>query len=255
MRLRILLLCAFAAAIVSAADLPYVGKWKVNTDKSNFGATTLTYATLPSGEWQATADGRSYKFKMDGNDYSDGVGDTAAWKSIDANTWQTTWKLNGKTLTIDTARVGADGILTINTRGTKPNGEATDQITTLQRVSGGPGLVGKWKTKNMRSASPDVVEFAEGVGNGLAYKAPAMGMACEAKLDRNDYPCSGPTISRGWTVAMTRSGVSALTMAVKKDGKPFYRFTYTVSADGKTLTATGGAVATNEKIRIVYDRQ
>jgi hypothetical protein len=255
MRARILFLCIFGAAIAPAADLPYVGKWKVNNDKSDFGSTTVTYAKLPSGEWRATADGQSYRFKMDGNDYPDGLGDTTAWKSIDPNTWQTTWKLNGKTLSTDTLRVGTDGILTINTKGTRPNGEAIDDTTTLQRVSGGPGLAGKWKTKNVKSGSPEVMEFVASGGNGLAYRVPAMGMTCDGKLDGKDSACSGSTLPPGWTVAMTKSGVSVLTVVVKKDGKPFYRFAYATSADGKTLTATGGAAATNEKIRIVYDRQ
>jgi hypothetical protein len=95
----------------------------------------------PSGEWQFTADGQSYKFKMDSNDYPDGLGNTAAWKSIDASTWQTTLKLNGKTLSTDTLRLGTDGILTVSTKGTKPNGEAINDTITLQRVSGGPGKV------------------------------------------------------------------------------------------------------------------
>jgi len=30
---------------------------------------------------------------------------------------------------------------------------------------------------------------------------------------------------------------------------------YRLSADGKTLTESGGATATNEKITVVYDRQ
>ncbi len=237
-----------------AADLPIAGKWKVNYSKSDFGSTTVTYSTLPSGDWKSTADGQSYRFKMDGSDSPDGLGGTAAWKAIDANTWQTTWKLNGKTLTTDTLKLGADGILTSSTKGTKPNGEAIDQVTTLQRVSGGPGLAGKWKTKALQSGSADIIEFAPS-GNGLAFREPSMGMVCDGKLDGKDHACSGPTLGQGWAIAMTKSGAQSLTLAVKKDGKPFYHYSYTVSPDGKVLTATGGAVATTEKIKIVYDRQ
>jgi riboflavin biosynthesis pyrimidine reductase len=54
---------------------------------------------------------------------------------------------------------------------------------------------------------------------------------------------------------MTKAGAHAMDLMVKKDGKPFFKVTYTVSADGKSLTESGGATATNEKVKIVYDRQ
>ena len=41
-----------AVAAVAAADPPYVGKWKMNPAKSDFGQTTATYEQLPSGEMQ-----------------------------------------------------------------------------------------------------------------------------------------------------------------------------------------------------------
>jgi hypothetical protein len=44
-------------------------------------------------------------------------------------------------------------------------------------------------------------------------------------------------------------------MRVKNNGKVLYKVAYGVSADGKTLTETGGVTATNEKVKIVYDRQ
>lgn len=43
-------------------------------------------------------------------------------------------------------------------------------------------------------------------------------------------------------------------MTVKMNGKVLYRMGYMVSGDGKTLSVSG-ATATNEKIKIVYDRQ
>ena len=66
MSIRNIFLCAVVSALaLAAADLPYAGKWKMNPAKSDFGATTMTLESLPSGEWQSTADGQSYKFKMD----------------------------------------------------------------------------------------------------------------------------------------------------------------------------------------------
>ena len=54
---------------------------------------------------------------------------------------------------------------------------------------------------------------------------------------------------------MTKAGGRSLDLMIKKDAKPFFKVSYTVAADGKTMTETGGAVATGEKIKIVYDRQ
>src|SRR5689334_4796988 len=151
-----LFLCAFAAAsVLNAADLPYAGKWKMNPAKSDFGGTTFTYTSLPSGEWEYSADGQTYKFRMDQKDYPDGMGSTASWKPLDAATWQTVWKLNGKLLFTDTLKLTADAKnLTINTKGTKPNGNPIDTTTAAQRISGGPGLAGKWKTSNVKTSSP-----------------------------------------------------------------------------------------------------
>jgi hypothetical protein len=256
MQIRNVFLCVLAAAgALVAADLPYAGTWKMNLAKSDLGGTTVTYEKLPSGEWQSTADGQPYKFKMDGKDYPDGMGNTAAWKTIDANTWQTTWKLNGKVLNTDTLKVGTDGSLVVNAKGTRPNGEALDDTTTFQRVSGSAGLEGKWKTKNVKSGSPAVVELVPSGSNGLSFKEPANGLTCDARMDGKDYPCTGPTLAPGWTVTMAKAGARSLDLMVKKDGKPFFKILYTVAEDGKTMIETGGATATDEKVKIVYDRK
>ncbi len=219
----------FAAAIaIAATDLPYAGKWKMNPAKSDFGELTITYEQLPSGEMQATVDGQPYKFKIDEQEYPALFGSTAAWKSLGPNSWQTTWRMKGKVLTTDTSTLSADGkTLTVNSKGTKPNGEAIDDTATFERVSGGPGLSGKWKTKNMKSSSPNVLELTP----------------------------SGATLGPGWTVALAGDGPRAFGMTVKNSGKVMYKMAYSVSADGKTLTETGGSTATNEKIKVIYDRQ
>jgi hypothetical protein len=255
--LRKLVFVVFLAAIpLVAADLPYAGKWKMNQAKSDFGETTVTYEQLPSGEMQSTADGQSYKFKLDGKDYPDPFGNTATWKSLSPTTWETTWKLNGKVLTTDTLTLSSDNkTLTINSKGTKPNGETIDDTIALQRVSGGPGLPGKWKTKNVKSSSPSTLELSPSGEDGLTFKVVDMGLTCESKLDGKDYPCTGPSMAPGWTVALAKTGARSFDMTVKMNGKDLYKVGYTVSANGKTLTESGGATATGEKIKVVYDRQ
>lgn len=245
-----------AAAAVAAAELPYAGKWKLNPAKSDFGETTITYEQLPSGEMQATAVGESYTFKMDGKDYPAIFGSTAAWKALSPTRWETTWKLNGKVLTTDTLALSADGTtLTVNSKGKKPNGEMLDDTVVSERVSGGPGLAGKWKTKNVTSTAPSVLELASSGTDGVTFKVVDMDLTCNGKFDGNDHPCTGPTLAPGWTASFVNAGPRSLDMTVKNNGKVLFKLSYSVSADGKTLTESGTATGANEKTKVVYDRQ
>src|SRR6266446_6184114 len=85
-----------ACGLGTAAEGPYAGKWKMNIAKSDFGDTTVTYEQMPGGEMKTTMDGQSYTFKTDGKDNMTPWGSTAAWKSVDAKTWDMTEKTNDK---------------------------------------------------------------------------------------------------------------------------------------------------------------
>jgi hypothetical protein len=256
MRITVTLLCLTAAAgATAAADLPYAGTWKYNAAKSNPAGTTMTFQKLANGEWQSSADGATYKFKLDGAEYPDGLGETAAWKSIDANTWETVWKTNGHIVSTDTMHLGSDGMLTVESKGTRPNGAAFDDKTVYQRVSGPGGLEGKWRSKNVQMSTATVIEFRPAGANKLTFRNSDQNLTCDAQLDGKDYTCTGPNLTPGWTISLKESGARTLEMVVKKDGKPFYHYTDVVSADGKTLETTSWATATNEKTKMVFDKQ
>jgi hypothetical protein len=245
-----------AAATLAGADLPYAGKWKMNPAKSDFGETTVTFTDLGSGEMQILMDGQSYKFKLDGKDYPAFFGQTAAWKQVDANSWQAVNKLNGTLISTDTDKLSADGkTLTYNTKGPKPEGGTMDETIVFDRAGGGPGLAGKWKAKNYKSTSPETMELAASGDDGLKLTIVDFKLTCDSKFDGKDYPCTGPTIAQGWTMSVKKNGPRSIEIVDKRDGKPLYQMTMTVSADGKTLTEAGGAVGVNEKIKAVYDRQ
>ena len=243
------------ALALTADDLAFIGKWKMDPARSDLTGTLITFESLPGGEWKSSSQGMTYKFKMDGMDHATGMGDTAAWEVVDSSTWQTTWKSNGKLLSTETLRIAGDGkTLNVTARGTKPNGEPINDSTAFQRVSGGPGLAGQWKSTTVKADSPSVIELVSFGKDGLTFRQPAWGVSCEARLDARDYPCTTP-LGPGWTIGMTRSGERTLEMTVKKDGKPFVRMTNTVSEDGKTLTQISEAIVTNERTKIIYDRQ
>jgi hypothetical protein len=251
-----LALVGMGAAALFASDPPYVGTWKLNPAKSNFGDTTVTYEEVAGGEMKLTADGQSYTFRADGKDYPTPWGITAGWKALDASTWEVAYKANAKAVGTATLKLAADGkTLSVDSKNIKATGETSNDALVYERLSGGPGLAGQWKTKNVKIGSPGTVSISPSGPDGLTLTFVEEKGTCRAKFDGKDYPASGPTWPPGWMCAIARNGATALDLTWKRDGKVLSRSTLTASTDGKTLTDVGGAPTTTEKVTAVYDRQ
>jgi hypothetical protein len=254
--MRQILLIWISACGLAAADAPYAGKWKMNVAKSDFGDTTMTYESMAGGEMKVTADGQSYTFKMDGKDNMTPWGMTMAWKAAGPDSWETTEKTSDKVTATGVVKLSGNGkILTMNLKRMKADGSTSNDSMTFQRISGGPGLAGKWKTKNLTSSSPETLTLAAKGADGLTVTMGNGDAVCDAKFDGKDHPARGPAFPSGWSCNIARAGANALSLHWKKDGKDMYLSTLTVSGDGKTLTETGSAAGVNEKYKIVYDKQ
>jgi hypothetical protein len=244
-----------ACGLAAAADPSYAGKWKMNPAKSNFGESTMTYEAAPGGGMKVTADGQSYTFKMDGKDVATPFGSTQAWKEVNAKTWEVTEKTNGKVSMTGTVKLSDDGkTLSMTGKRIKADGSTSDDTMTMTRVSGGPGLAGKWKMKNLNASSPELLTLTLKGADGVLVDVGNGGSVCDAKTDGKDYPTKGSLMPNGWTCALTKAG-QGLDVTWKKDGKPMYKTNWTASRDGKILTESGSPVGVNEKFTVVYDRQ
>jgi hypothetical protein len=250
-----------AALLLSAAMLfqgtqsPVVGTWKLNPAKSHFTGTTISYEQLPAGAMRSTAEGQSYEFKVDGQPYAGTFGDTVMWKAVSASSWQVVHRRNTP-LGTDAIAVSADGkTLTVNSTGTLPDGTAYDDTAAFARVSGGPGLAGTWKSTKVTISSPLVIEFSPYEGDGITWKIPALHGTVNLKFDGKDNPVDAPTVPADFTVAATAAGPRAFTLVEKLGGKVVYRARYTLSADGRTLTAVDTPEGSDESVTAVYDRQ
>jgi hypothetical protein len=126
---------------------------------------------------------------------------------------------------------------------------------TFERVSGGPGLAGKWKTKNLTSSSPETLSLAPNGSDGVTVTMGNEGGVCAAKFDGKDYPAKGTMWPAGWSCVIAKNGESALDLTWKKEGKDMYKSRLTAAAGGKVLTETGSAAGVSEKYTIVYDKQ
>ena len=235
-------------------NFPYAGKWKINPAKSQFAGTTTTFEQTGPGEMQMTAEGQSYKFKLDGKEYPAIYGSKAVWKQIDPNTWQSTYTINGKVYSVDTTKLSADGkSLTVVSK-MEMGGKTSENTIAMERASGGPGLVGKWKTTKVKMDSPETMELVA-EGDGLTLHFAEMQASCKTKFDGKDYGCTGSLMPSGFTMALKKTGDRSFDMTEKMNGKLIYTATYGLSPDGKTLILDAVPAGTTEKMKIVYDRQ
>jgi hypothetical protein len=249
--------CLFllATSTVLGADLPYIGKWKLNASKSDFTGTMIRY-TQVGDELSYEEQGQTYKFKIDGRDYITPFGYTAAWKRVDEHTAQMLARLNGKLIETDTLKLSPDyKVLTVTSAGKSPNGEKWEDESVYKRVGGETGLAGTWKATRVKITSLKQIEFAPFGSDGLTWKIADYNTTCSARFDGKDYPVTGASAPSGMTAAIRQTGPGAFQLTEKKDGKVLYKAAYTVSADRKTLTEVGNVVAVGEKTTAVYDRQ
>jgi len=257
LRMTLLLtLVGAGAMIVWASDPPYTGTWKLNPARSDFGETTVTYEQMADGQMKFTAAGQSYTFRPDGKDYPTPWGGSVAWKTLDPSTWEVTNKANAKVVGTATLKLAADGkSLSMDAKNINAAGEASLDVAVYQRLSGGPGLSGQWKTKNLKIGSPGTMTITPSGSDGLTLTYVEEKGTCGAKFDGKDHAATGPIWPSGWTCSLARSGASGLEVRWKREGQVMFKDAFSPSADGKELVVLSGAPKTTEKVKLVYERK
>ena len=243
----------FAVALLSAADPAYVGKWKFNPSKSVLTGDTATIENTSDGMIQFHSQGFTYKFKLDGKEYPSPAGSTTAWKAVSADSWEVTFRLNGK-ITVTYLLTAKGNTMLSKMSQKKPDGGSIDTEATYNRVSGGTGLLGKWRSTEIKPPAT-LLELAANGTDGLTVKDES-GLLLNGKFDGKDYPGGGSMAGSKYLFSFRKIGDRSFEVTTKLNGKPYWIDTYTVSPDGKTLTGKSVPVnAKDETITLVYDRQ
>ncbi len=253
---RFAILMSVVALNAWAADAPYVGKWKLNIAKSDFGEQTVTYEQTVAGEMKVTVSGQSWTFKTDGKDYPTPWGTMTSYKTVNPTTWESTEKTNGKVTSTATMKLSADGkSLSVDAKNVKAGGEVSNDSSVYDRVSGTSGLAGKWKTKNVKVGIAGTMTIAANGADGITIMFVEEKGSCSPKFDGKDAPATGPIWPSGWTCSAAKNGASGVDISWKHDGKLMGKDAYSTSADGKMLTDMGTVPGNAEKTKAVYEKQ
>jgi hypothetical protein len=245
-------LWALSSIAYLKAQPSLAGTWKLNLAKSQLSGQTLSVEKAASGMLHFDSQGFAYDFDLSGKDFPTPDGGAVSWKEVNPTTWEGVMKLNGKPIATMTLNMKGDNITAVM-KATKPEGGTVEQTSTWNRISGGPGFLGKFKSTEVKGAATTMEIALEGT-NGITVKYPEFQVTCKGAFDGKDYPMMGAGANLKQTLAFEKSGANAIKITTKLSGKPFYVDVLTLSADGNTLTDEGNPIAVKEPVKAVYER-
>src|SRR6476661_7860925 len=197
---RLLLVAGLVTSSLSAANDPFVGKWKVNPSKSKLydemkveGAGANRYAfTFGPGQTDTVV--------ADGSDQPALSGTTLSITVKGPNSWEVTRKIKSRTLLTAHWTLSDDG-KTLNDAFTQylpdgialfsqplPNGSSLFLPYSYERTAGNSGFVGTWDSESATVRAGIELQIQPFEGDGLSFKRSDEEMVKRIKLDGNDYP-------------------------------------------------------------------
>ena len=249
---------AFACLLAGtlwAADDPFVGKWKLNMEKSKFTGEQVKIQDLGSNKYKWTSSGVSDTLTYDGTDQADHFGRTVSMASEGNNSWKMVVKKDGRVISTMTHTIAADGkSQRIKGTETKPDGTTSDFDVTWKKVSAGKGWNGTWESTDVKFTSPDEWDIAAYEGDGLTFNTAAYDDKLSMKFDGKDYEEKGPNVAPGSMSSGKRVNAHTLDVTDKVKEQVMDHTRYQVSPDGKTLTLTIHETAQPKPLIIVYEK-
>jgi hypothetical protein len=241
---------------VALADNPVDGTWQLNPAKSQLAGDTITFEDSGNGALKFSNSDESYTFKPDGSTFTTPLtGLERTFKRNSDGSYTSTAKNRGLLLRTTTWKPSSDGnTLMVESKGTKPNGDAFETTEKYVRTAPGAGLVGGWKGTLVKVSSPNALTF-QTTGDDVTITISAMKAIWHGKWDGKDYPATGPTVPERLTVALTRVSPNSFKLVQKINGKAVAIVGFRIATDGKTMTGKGTNGEGKEPYTELYEKQ
>jgi hypothetical protein len=249
-----------ALALLPASALAagtFDGTWKASLDHIQLPKKPLVYV-LAGGEYTCSSCGPAYTIKADGTDQKvpghPGY-DTESIAITDAHTVKTTDKLGGKTVSVSTDTISADGTTdtmeAVDYTGTQPS---TIRLLLTRVSSGAPGshaLSGSWVDSKVLALDGPGYTTTFGITDD-GFTMSSNGQSYDAKFDGKKYPVNGdPAHTK---VVVKKLAADEVQESDYQQGKLIGVGTYKVSADGKTIHASNTSIPTHRTVHWTMDK-
>jgi hypothetical protein len=224
-----LVLFAVANLHSVAQENPWNGNWKIDESSFKYEGPTFKLATSPDG-FMVTRDGVAMpKMVCDGQPKMENGDETTCTKNDDGYTIATS--KDSKPESKVTLTLSADG--KTSTRRIEvfpPNGSPYTITSTAERVGTGKGLAGEWKVTDFKESQDTGILSIKVDGDMVAFKETDTDKPVMCKLDGT------PTDFDGRSMSVKLADPHTLKVTYENKGKVQRENTFTLSADGSTVT-------------------
>jgi hypothetical protein len=252
-----LLLACLATGTLWAANDPFVGKWKVNPDKSKMTDEMKVEAAGANKYVITFQPGAVDTIVVDGSDQPALSGTTLSITAKGSNNWTVVRKKDGRMLLSADWTLSADGkTLTDDFTGFASDGSKSTTHFVYQRTAGSSGFAGTWDSDNAKPDAAMALQIQSYQADGLSIFGPEGQITRNLKFDGNDYPDTGPDLPPGVTSSGRRVNERSLEITRKYKGRLIDTSQFELSADLKTLTLSVFLPGENKPRNMyVFDRE
>jgi hypothetical protein len=233
----LLLATAIATPNLHAADSSFVGKWKLNPDKSTMH-DQMKVTSAGTNRYAFDFGGGPELIVVNGTDQPGLDGSTLAVTAQGPRVWKVVRKKND--------RMQISAIWTLSPDGKSLRDDFTGYPSTSSSftihyiyapIGETSGFAAVWDSTTER-AGPVEIEVQPYQRNGLSFVNQAQHSTKNMNFDGKDYPVKDANAEAGATSSSRRLNAGTLEFTEKRNGKVTDKQHFQLSPDGKTMTMT-----------------
>jgi hypothetical protein len=251
---RLLLFVTIAATALRAANGSFVGKWKLNPEKSTLH-DQMKVTSAGTNRYSFDFGGGPEFIVVNGADQPGLDGTTLAVTVQAPHVWRVVRKKEGRIEISAIWTLSADGkSLRDDFTGYPSNGSSFTIHYIYTPIGGSSGFAATWDSTTEKAGRTEL-EVQPYEGNGLSFINQAQHSTRNMKFDGKDYPVKDPNAPAGAMSSARRVNAGTLVFTEKRHGKVADTQHIQLSPDGNTLTVTIQPANGQKPNVLVFERE
>jgi hypothetical protein len=250
----LLLVLAIPTTWLHAINGSFVGKWKLNPEKSTMH-DQMKVTSAGANRYAFDFGGGPEYIVANGNDQPGLDGSTLAVTAQGPHVWRVVRKQNGRMQISAIWTLSPDGnSLRDDFTGYPSNGPSFTIHYIYTPVGGASGFAAMWDSTSEKASRVEI-EVQPYQGRGLSFINQAQHSTKNMNFDGKDYPVKDGNATAGAMSSARRVNASTLEFTEKRNGKVADKQNIQLSPDGKTMTMTVQPASGRKPNVLVFERE